>query len=78
MVYDHEDVTFATRRGTEAAPGVVAGVGARSELPTNELDDLAGRWRDRYGFELHLAHLVLPGRCSGCADENGRMERTIT
>jgi Fur family ferric uptake transcriptional regulator len=37
--------------------------GKVSDIPASELDDLAARLRDHYGFELEPSRFALPGRC---------------
>jgi Fur family ferric uptake transcriptional regulator len=38
--------------------------GKVSDIPAHELDDLARRLHDHYGFELEPSRFALPGRCS--------------
>jgi Fur family transcriptional regulator, ferric uptake regulator len=41
--------------------------GVVTEIPTEELDDLAGRLQDRAEFILDPSHLALSGRCVDCS-----------
>jgi Fe2+/Zn2+ uptake regulation proteins len=42
--------------------------GEITETPTDLLDDLAGRLRSEFGFELNVSHLALSGLCRTCHD----------
>jgi Fur family ferric uptake transcriptional regulator len=39
------------------------------EIPVETLRPLADNVRQRYGFEVDIEHLTLPGLCSGCSQE---------
>ncbi|MGH3793591.1 MAG: Fur family transcriptional regulator [Pseudonocardiaceae bacterium] len=54
--------------------------GELSEVPTDELTELAGRLRSHFGFALDPSHLALSGRCASCvaADELTAQEQEKT
>ena len=41
--------------------------GKVTEIPNDELTELAARLQQQYGFELDPGHLALSGRCRTCA-----------
>lgn len=48
-----------------------------AEVPTELLDDLAGRLRDRFGFRLDATHVALSGACTACAATRRAEGRTL-
>ncbi|MDQ4032851.1 MAG: transcriptional repressor [Actinomycetota bacterium] len=45
--------------------------GEITEIPTEELTELAERLRQRFGFVLDPSHLALSGRCADCIGQDG-------
>jgi len=48
------------------------------DVPAAEFDALVARIREHYGFELHLAHAALAGRCGNHAQETACTSPTAT
>jgi Fur family transcriptional regulator, ferric uptake regulator len=47
------------------------------DVPVAEFEALVTRIRDRYGFELHLGHVALVGRCGAHEREAGCTSPTV-
>ncbi|HEX2289838.1 MAG TPA: transcriptional repressor [Pseudonocardiaceae bacterium] len=45
--------------------------GEITEIPTEELTELAERLRQRFSFVLDPSHLALSGRCANCIGQDG-------
>ncbi|MGH3994109.1 MAG: Fur family transcriptional regulator [Pseudonocardiaceae bacterium] len=53
--------------------------GEVAEIPTDALDELTARLRERFGFVLDPSHLAMSGRCKDCtAEEQATAEHTAT
>ncbi|MGH4013587.1 MAG: Fur family transcriptional regulator [Pseudonocardiaceae bacterium] len=51
--------------------------GEVAEIPTDALDELTARLRERFGFVLDPSHLAMSGRCKDCtAEEHTTAEHT--
>jgi Fur family ferric uptake transcriptional regulator len=55
-----------SERGHEHVHLVCHACGAVDEVPTELLDDLAGRLRERHDFTLDVTHVALSGLCGAC------------
>ena len=61
----HGPATYR-RTGTPDVPAVCDACGVVTDIPHAELQRLAKRLRDRYGFAIDLHHFALTGRCERC------------
>jgi Fur family ferric uptake transcriptional regulator len=53
--------------GLRTVAAVCESCGAVTDIPADELDDLAARLHDKYGVTLSLGHFALSVRCPACA-----------
>lgn len=56
-------------RGTAHHHLICQECGGQHEIGDDVLDTLKSLLLERYGFEAHLQHLGLPGRCAHCRDD---------